>query len=128
VQVRIRVAADIGGPDVRDLYRWLVQDPDVRARISLVEDGGRPDALGGLEVVNVVVSNLVGLGNLLVAVAMWRSARARGTETRVERNGRSFRVDNADPETIRRLQQALAESSDLAEPDDPGIQRPESQR
>ncbi|GAA0897326.1 hypothetical protein GCM10009574_076410 [Streptomyces asiaticus] len=36
---------------------------------ALVDEEGRGDTLGGLEVISIVVSNLTYLGNLLLAVA-----------------------------------------------------------
>ncbi|MET7932405.1 hypothetical protein [Streptomyces sp. NPDC005322] len=105
VQLSVRVTAAEGCPGVHDLYRWLTEDPDVAgaAEVALVDEDDGAEALGSLEVVSIVVSNLTAIGNLMLAVATWRDARARGAETRVERDGVSLRVESTDPETIRRL-------------------------
>ncbi|MBB4783579.1 effector-associated constant component EACC1 [Streptomyces rapamycinicus] len=109
MQFRLRVDATEGSPGVLDLYRWLTGDPDVAgaAEVALVDVEDRDDTLGGLEAISIVISNLTSLGNLLLAAATWRDARARGADTRVERDGVSLRVESTDPETIRRLLRQL---------------------
>ncbi|WP_458087571.1 effector-associated constant component EACC1 [Streptomyces malaysiensis] len=121
MQFRLRVDAAEGAPGVLDLYRWLTEDPDAAdaAELVLVDEGDHADTLGGLEIISIVVSNLTALGNLLVAVATWRDARARGADTRVERDGVSLRVESSDPETIRRLLRQLESPEGSDGPEDP---------
>ncbi|AQA13275.1 hypothetical protein ABTY63_39175 [Streptomyces solisilvae] len=121
MQFRLRVDAAEGAPGVFDLYRWLTEDPDAAdaAELALVDEGDHADTLGGLEIISIVVSNLTALGNLLVAVATWRDARARGADTRVERDGVSLRVESSDPETIRRLLRQLESPEGSDGPEDP---------
>jgi predicted dehydrogenase len=131
LQLRVQVTADETSPGTFDLYQWLTDDPDVArtAELALAHDD-QPDTLGSLEEINVVVSNLTALAGLLVTVATWREARARGAETRVERPGVSLRIESTDPEAIRRLLQQLAdadgpaESAEPNEPNEPGTPEP----
>lgn len=62
---------------------------------------------GGLELINVVLSNAVGLGGLLLAVANWRQSRGSGAEVRVEHRGVTVTVSGADPRHIERLVRQL---------------------
>ncbi|MFF8945845.1 hypothetical protein ACF1A5_26895 [Streptomyces sp. NPDC014864] len=109
MQVFIRVVSD-GLSDVHDLYRWLSEDPDVRneAEVELAEAEAFPEALGALELINVVISNATALGSLLVSISTWRSARGREAEVRVERNGVRVSVEGADPEAIQDLLRQLS--------------------
>ncbi|WP_439677597.1 effector-associated constant component EACC1 [Embleya sp. MST-111070] len=75
--VQVRVVGD-EGIEVAALQRWLAMDPDLRggAVTSYAEDD-TTDTMGAtLDVVNVVLSNGIGLSGLLVAIAGWRRSRA----------------------------------------------------
>lgn len=135
MQFRVQVTADEMNPGTLDLYQWLTDDPDVArtAELALAHDE-QPDTLGTLEAIDIVVSNLTALAGLLVTVATWREARARGAETRVERRGVSLRIESTDPEEMRRLLQQLAgsdgpaesaESAESAEPNEPAEPGPQ---
>ncbi|MFE2188217.1 hypothetical protein [Streptomyces sp. NPDC059455] len=56
----VRVTTAEGCPGVHDLYRWLTEDPDVAgaAEVALVNEDDGAEALGSLEVISIVVSNL----------------------------------------------------------------------
>jgi hypothetical protein len=112
VQVRIQVEADDDRPGVFDLHRWLSEDPDVvtATEIALVGEDS-PGALGALEVINAIVSDVTALGTLLTAVATWRDARARDAVTRIERNGVSLRIESTDPQEIQRLLRQLEQAA-----------------
>ncbi len=69
---------------------------------------------GPLEVVNVVVSNTIALGSLLVAVAAWRGSRSSPPEVRLERDGVTVTVQGASPEVVEQILKAW----DTAGPDD----------
>jgi hypothetical protein len=116
VQVRIQVEADDGRPDVLDLYRWMSEDPDVvpATDIALVGEDS-PGALGALEVIDAIVSDVTALGTLLMTIATWRDARARDAVTRIERNGVSLRIESTDPQEIQRLMEQLAQAVEPAD-------------
>ncbi|MFH8570345.1 hypothetical protein [Streptomyces sp. NPDC017993] len=94
------------------LYRWLVQDPDVaeQADVSLgSEQAGAGEMGGTLEVINAVVANGIALGSLAIACATWRAARPTAPAVRIERDGVTVTVEDASPETVRRIVDALGE-------------------
>jgi hypothetical protein len=116
VQVRVQVAAEDGGPGVHSLFRWLSQDPDVTpVELRLVghDDQG---ALGALEVIDVVVSNVIALSSLLVAIATWRGARSPAAVTRIEHNGVSVHLASADTQDIERVLRQLTQGTEPAAP------------
>lgn len=94
------------------LYRWLAQDPDVaqQADVSLGSERAAPgDMSGAFDVINAVVANGIALGSLAVACASWRAARPSAPAVRIERNGVTVTVEDASPETVRRIVDALGE-------------------
>jgi Effector Associated Constant Component 1 len=94
------------------LFRWLTLDPQVRqeATVSLRPAPPADGEMGGaLEVINVVLSNSIAVGGLLVAVSSWRKSRPRPPKATLERNGVRIVLEDASPETVRRVVDALAE-------------------
>jgi hypothetical protein len=57
----------------------------------------------------VVLSNSIAVGGLLVAVSSWRKSRPRPPATRFERDGVSITIEDASPETVRRVMEALSD-------------------
>jgi hypothetical protein len=70
---------------------------------------------GAVEVINVVLSNSIAVGSLLVAVASWRRSRPRPPSTRIEGHGISITIEDASPETVRRVVQALTDRPEPGE-------------
>ena len=105
--------------DPGSLYRWLTLDPEVRrdATVRRVPAPAKAGDMGGtLDVINVVLGNGIAIGSLLVAVAAWRESRPRPPVTRIERDGISIVIEDASPETVRRVVDALTDRP--MDPDD----------
>ncbi|MEU6117267.1 hypothetical protein ABZ840_22340 [Streptomyces sp. NPDC047117] len=112
---------DTRGTDLADhtmsLYRWLLMDPELRGRAKASIAPAQPGQghMGGpLEVVNVVVSNTIALGSLLVAVGAWRGSRPRAPEVRLERDGVVVTVQGSSPEVVEQILRTW----DAGRPDD----------
>lgn len=122
-QVSIRVD-DPDGRQAGSLYRWLTLDPQVRqdATVSLRTAPPATGEMGGvLEVIDVVLSNGVAVGGLLVAVASWRRSRPRPPAPRIEGDTFSIVIEDASPETVRRVLDALTDSPENPDgPESPG--------
>jgi hypothetical protein len=117
IEVSIRVD-DRDDQTAGSLYRWLALDPQVRqdATVSLTATPPGAGEMGGaLEVINVVLSNGIAVGGLLIAVSSWRRSRPRPPTIRLVRDGVSVTIEDASPETVRRVVQALTDR-----PADPG--------
>jgi hypothetical protein len=111
IEVSIRVDGQDGQP-AASLYRWLALDPQVRQETTMSITATPPGAgeMGGaLEVINVILSNSIAVGGLLVAVSSWRKSRPRPPTTRIERDGFSITIEDASPETVRRVLDALTD-------------------
>ncbi|WP_051827480.1 effector-associated constant component EACC1 [Streptomyces bicolor] len=108
MRLGITVLDDDGG-HLRALQRWLLRDPDsAGATLTLRGRNATPGAMGpGLDLIDVVLSNVVALGGLLVAVATWRQSRANAPRVLVEREGVTVTVSGTDAEQIERLVRQL---------------------
>ncbi|WP_164904754.1 effector-associated constant component EACC1 [Streptomyces cyaneus] len=108
MRLGITVLDDDGG-QLRALQRWLLRDPDTAgATLTLRGRNAAPGAMGpGLDLIDVVLSNAVSLGGLLVAVASWRQSRGNRPSVRVERDGVTVTVSGTDAEQIERLVRQL---------------------
>ncbi|MFH8616051.1 hypothetical protein ACH4E8_13395 [Streptomyces sp. NPDC017979] len=93
------------GPVLRDLFRWLRDDEDVHAEVSLTAEPVPGAMSGGLDIVNVVLTHSIGAANLALAYAGWRTARrsrAVLTFTRPS-DGLTVTVDGGSDEAVRAL-------------------------
>lgn len=115
MRLGITVLDDDGG-QLRALQRWLLRDPDTAgASLTLRGRNATPGAMGpGLDLIDVVLSNAVGLGGLLLAVASWRQSRGNRPSVRVERDGVTVTVSGTDADQIERLVRQL--TTQAAEP------------
>ncbi|MFD8488471.1 hypothetical protein [Streptomyces sp. NPDC059712] len=123
MEIDIVVGDDPSG--VSSLRRWLLAEPDLRgqASVSVRTEGQQQGAMGsGLDVVNVVLSNSIALGSLLVAVATWRRSRPRAPQVTMERDGVVVTLDGDSPEAVQRILREWGGSTPQPEPSlDDGI-------
>ncbi|GAA3578701.1 effector-associated constant component EACC1 [Streptomyces osmaniensis] len=108
MRLGITVLDDDGG-QLRALQRWLLRDQDTAgATLTLRARDAAPGTMGpGLDLIDVVLSNTVGLGGLLLAVAAWRRSRGNHPSVQVEHEGVVVTVSGADAEQIERLVRQL---------------------
>ncbi|MFF7247508.1 hypothetical protein ACFZBU_26770 [Embleya sp. NPDC008237] len=118
--VQVRVVGD-EGCEVASLQRWLALDPDVSGgtATSYAEDA-TVGAMGTtLDVVDIVLSNGIGLGGLVVAIAGWRRSRAPmagpgGPDIVIRRGDVEVVLSGATEADIGRAVRALEEPGDPA--------------
>ncbi|MEU9385867.1 hypothetical protein AB0D38_35095 [Streptomyces sp. NPDC048279] len=117
--------ADGGQDAVRDLYRWLREDPDARraATPALVPAPDAPTpppgtAMGAVEIIELVLGQGFSALNLALAYAAWRGQRPAAPLIVIQLgDGRSVTVQDGSAETVRRIVAALEEPA--ARPRDP---------
>lgn len=107
VEVTVSVGDGVEGVEgAVSLYRWLVDEPELRgqAGVSLEAEPSEPGQMGGgLELVNVVLSNSIALGSLVTAVATWRGSRPRPPQIRLERDGVVVTLQDGSPEAVEQI-------------------------
>lgn len=103
--------ADDDGRVLTSLRRWLNQDPDVlrACEVTVPPNPGRPGDQGGaIDVINVVMTQGIGLANFALAYATWRRARPDAPVVKLERGGVTLTVTDGSPETVQRIIDAFA--------------------
>jgi hypothetical protein len=117
-----------GHATLTTLFRWLRQDLQSGAQWEL-----RPrrstDAQGGaFEVINALIGDSVGVGGLALSYAAWRQAHRSPSKITFERDGLTVTVEDASPESLRLIADALADpatpAGEGAGPDPAGSQPP----
>ncbi|HEY1640194.1 MAG TPA: hypothetical protein VGG35_05880 [Streptosporangiaceae bacterium] len=90
------------------LMRWLSRDREVRgeAAVTMVAHGAA-DEMGGLEVINVVLTQAASLLNLVLAFEAWRGSRAEHPAITITINKQSVTLVQGTAEEMRRKIQAL---------------------
>ncbi|MEV8431180.1 hypothetical protein PGH47_00070 [Streptomyces sp. HUAS 31] len=126
MQIRISVPADESGVTVRDLYRWLRLDDDVRrhGEVQLVPAERVSGTMGAIEVIDLVLGQGIAALNLALAYAAWRSARPGAPPVTVSVDGVSVTVQDGSEESVQRIVSVLR-SLPSAEPPvqhDPGTE------
>jgi hypothetical protein len=124
IEVSIRID-DRDDQPTGSLYRWLALDPQVRRETTVSiapAPPGAGDMGGAIDVINVILSNSIAVGSLLVAVSSWRESRPRPPTIRIERDGVSVTIQDASPETVRNVVEALTDRpAELGEGEDDGV-------
>jgi hypothetical protein len=120
VQVKIVVQGEHDDQSLTSLYRWLAEDREVArdaAITPVATPPGRGEMGGAFEVINVVLSQAIALGGLLVSCATWRASRPRAPVVRIERDGVTVTVEDGSPDTVRRVLAALDGPTPQAAPE-----------
>jgi hypothetical protein len=109
VDIRLSVV-DTDEDSARSLLRWLRDDDISRAAIISAEDTGldSPEYMGGiLEIVNVVLSNGISVGGLVIAIAGWRHSRRKPATVRIRRDDIVVELTGSSDNEIQAIIEAL---------------------
>jgi Effector Associated Constant Component 1 len=98
---------------IGSFFRWLTRDREMRrhAEVSLA-DAGSAGEMGALDLINVVLTQSVGLLSLAVAYAGWRDSRVKAPQITVTVGGTTIVLADESAASMQRKLQALL--------DDPG--------
>ncbi|WP_255954370.1 effector-associated constant component EACC1 [Streptomyces odontomachi] len=115
----IQVTVETGGDteeELRSLLRWLTADEDIGPHAHGVLSASQPpgsEHMGSLlDIISLSVSTGLGAGQLVAGIAQWRSARPASPRVSVHRGTLRVDIHDADPETVRRLTDLLAQPQD----------------
>ncbi|MEV8321108.1 hypothetical protein AB0Q95_43865 [Streptomyces sp. NPDC059900] len=103
--------------ELRSLLRWLRADEETgpytygELASSVAPD---PEHMGAppLDLISLTVSVALGAGQLAVGIAQWRGARPGAPKVTLHRGDVRVEVHDADPDTVLRLTEMLAEGRD----------------
>lgn len=111
MQLTLAVDGDADGQETGTLRDWIRRDRSLRGRLSTPAGTDTPPgAMGSLELLNVVVSNGIALGNLLLAVGAWRLSRPSPPSVRITVNGGEIVVETSDPGVLAALARTVREA------------------
>jgi hypothetical protein len=92
--------------ELDSLRDWLNRDEDVANQATIETVRTEPSGtMGGLEVVSIVLTHAIALGQLALAYAAWRKSRPSAPPLTISVNGTAVIVQDASEETIRRIVQ-----------------------
>ena len=100
--VCIDVVVDDDEP-LRDLFRWLREDPDVAnyAAIALAPSVPADGTMGAVEIINLVVGQGFTALNLALSYASWRAARPEAPTVVIRVGDASLAVADESAESLR---------------------------
>jgi len=104
-----------GHPEPRlltSLFGWLDRNHELRrnATITPVTDVAAPGRQNAIDIIELVLSNSLAAGSLLLAFRSWRKDRPASPPVTITVNGVSFTVRDASPESLAALEAALREA------------------
>ncbi|MBQ1028365.1 hypothetical protein [Micromonospora sp. C95] len=113
MRLSLTLTDDASGIEASSLASWYKRDPDVRRAAAITVRANQPDgAMGGLDVVDVVLTHAVAIPTLLMSFSAWRDSRRRPQELRISTGKGSVVIVDASPETIARVVKLLGSDAD----------------
>jgi hypothetical protein len=104
--IYIRVAGDDSERELRSLFGWLRDEPDLRrsARISVVP--GAPDTASmgsALEAIELVTGSGFQAHNLALAYSTWRANRTNASKVTIEHDGTKIELAETDADEVAKI-------------------------
>jgi hypothetical protein len=100
--------------DTESLYRWLLDEPAVRAegRLTRATSDDPSDQGPLIEVLSLILGSGLSAGQLALAITEWRASRAARpvvTVTHTAADGSTTRIESSDPDTFETALRALTD-------------------
>jgi Effector Associated Constant Component 1 len=108
--IQIQMSGSDAESELGSLYAWLQEEPDIRhhSSMSLKSTKASPSEMGAaFDVIQLVVDSGFQALSLALAYATWRATRPRRPQVTIERDGAKVTLDDADPDTVQAIVQAL---------------------
>lgn len=108
--IQIRMTGRDADRELSSLYAWLREEPNIRrhARMSLMGPEPGPSEMGAaFDVIQLVVDSGFQTLNLALAYAAWRATRPGHPQVTIERDDIKITLDDAGPDTVDAIVQAL---------------------
>ncbi|MGR6922943.1 effector-associated constant component EACC1 [[Actinomadura] parvosata] len=91
--VHLRVEGDNAGDELRDLYAWLGEEPELRGRVRIVEAPPEPGALGAAPgLLNLLLGAGGGLATAATVLVAWLGTRRGEVSVKAGRGDRSVEL------------------------------------
>jgi membrane-associated two-gene conflict system component 1 (EACC1) len=111
--IEIRMSGHGAEEELRSLYAWLQDEPDVRhtAEMTLTAGAGIPGEgeMGtAIDVIQLVIGDGFQALNLALAYATWRGTRAKHPSVTIEHAGIKVMLDDADGDMVKKIVDLLS--------------------
>ena len=112
--IQVGVVDERDATAISSFFRWLTRDREMRrhAEVSLAHAGSAGE-MGALDLINVVLTQSVGLLSLAVAYAAWRDSRVKAPQIAVTVGGTTIVLADESAASMQWKLRALL--------DDPGL-------
>ncbi|TYB61469.1 hypothetical protein FXF51_28910 [Nonomuraea sp. PA05] len=91
--VQLRIEGDNPGDDLRDLYAWLGEEPELRGRVRIIEAPPEPGALGAApDVLNLLLGAGGGLATAATVLVAWLGTRRGEVSVKASRGDQSVEL------------------------------------
>ncbi|WP_182903554.1 effector-associated constant component EACC1 [Microbispora sp. H10830] len=112
MKIDIRLTGDYTEQELKSLYNWLRDSPEVRhqAEIELVPKALEQGAMGDtLDLISLVVASALQVPGIAGAIAAWRQTRRQRPPLVIESGDIKVVLGEADPEVAEKIVKALQE-------------------
>ncbi|TDE25130.1 hypothetical protein [Actinomadura sp. 6K520] len=106
MSVDIRMHGDAADDELRSLYEWLLNEPEIRhhADPKLVAKKPESGEMGAaFDVISLVTTSAIGLPATIEVIRGWHATRRRKPQMTIERGDLKVTFTDTDPETIIKI-------------------------
>lgn len=110
--ISIRMYGDFADSELRSLYAWLLDEPEIRQQAEVRLDMQELEAgdMGtALDAITLVTTSAFALPGFVDVLRGWRDTRRRTPEITIERGDMKATFSEVDPEAVRKILQAISE-------------------
>ncbi len=118
----MQVVVQSESPDqLRDLYAWLTEEPELRGRVQVAEEAPQPGTMGApIAALEIVLASGKLLATMSTALVSWLRTRSGEVSIKLTRGEQAIEVTakgvrNLDPDQVSALTRQVA--ANLEEPD-----------
>ena len=108
MQILIRLPGDSSGQQLSELRNWLLLEPQLRGRVTIIPKPADADRLGGAWDALAVALGSGGTGAALSgALSSWLSRRRQDTKIEIDRKNKKYTFTNVNSEVAREILKEL---------------------
>jgi hypothetical protein len=110
--IDIRMQGDAADEELRSLYEWLLDEPEVRqaADLRLVAKEPQSGEMGStLDMISMVTTSAIGLPGMIDVIRNWSVTRLRRPKITIQRGDLKATFTDIDPEAVIEILEKLCE-------------------
>lgn len=110
--IDIRMQGDAADEELRSLYKWLLDEPELRqaADLQLVAKEPQSGEMGAaLDMISMVATSAIALPGMIEVIRNWRRTRLRKPQITIQRGDLKATFVDIDAEAVIKLLEELDE-------------------